>query len=220
MLRDYLKNDFDIYACPDGWYTKATFMTKWGGAYYGDHWPFEVNWASPMSSNGGLVDYRTGYLLLPHRLIRGDVAGDPYGGNGTRVGQNCSPAGVAQTDKPGEVAKTASDLPELHLLADNNIFANRIWWGDCSFPPQGGTCGVAANHLGTSFKGMQGYANACVPYVSVPNIGREENPLEMPLGMNRSRIDARTKWLPWQDWDYYKYNVFHVPGSDDNWHAF
>ena len=34
LLRDYLKNDFDVATCPDGWYTKDDFLQPWDGGSF------------------------------------------------------------------------------------------------------------------------------------------------------------------------------------------
>lgn len=215
VMRDYLKNDFDVYVCPDGWYTKANMVTRWSGVTSvmgpgnygsgaGDTWWEFTN---------ALISYRSGYLWLPHRHNNVQFAATPCAGGPIRV-----------TDTPGSVAKTASDIPDLLVAADFNYFAGHYYAG-CGQPsafPGPSKCGVAANHNASSYKQLAGWDSACMPQVFPPNIGRQENPMSMPLGQNRSRIDARTTWLPWQDWSYYRWSpVYYEPSySRVQWCSF
>ena len=50
MMRDYLKNDYDLAICPGGWYGLDDLMHKWDGA-----------------RPGGLYSDKMGYLWLIHR---------------------------------------------------------------------------------------------------------------------------------------------------------
>lgn len=52
LMRDYLKNDFDVAACPDGWYTKDDLLQPWDG-----------------KGIGTLYSEKMGYLWLPHRDV-------------------------------------------------------------------------------------------------------------------------------------------------------
>ena len=209
VMRDYLKNDFDIYVCPDGFYKRNNMMTKWSGvitAYIGpgDHGSGDTGW----EYTDALCAYRVGYLWLPHRHIpvyqtAASLCGGP----------------VDTDDRPGDISKTASDLPELLMLADMNQFQLHSYAG-CGQPADLTQCGVAANHNASSYKQIPGFRSACSPKIFPPNIGREENPIEMPLGQNRVRIDARTTWLPWQDWGYYTWSNWDVSYSRCEWHSF
>ena len=192
MMRDYLKNDMDVYVCPDGWYSKDQWITKWNG--YQDVYGPGIIWEGDSDS---LISYHVGYNWLPHRWQSEPQTAHACGG----------PVNV--TDDPGRVAKTASESPELQVLSDFNIFSveYNAGCGQGAAPGPGGRCGVGGNHVGTSYKGLRSNETACTPDVFPPNIGREENPAQMPLGQNSSRIDARTKWVPWQDWEYYRYST-------------
>ena len=206
MMRDYLKNDMDIYVCPDGWYGKSDWIVKWSGYDWGGGtglgpWDTRgVDWASK------LLSYRTGYLWLPHRFIY-TAGGQPA--------KSCGP--VPDQDSPGKVSKSASDIPELLILTDFTYFTGRLN-DDCPGLDPGG-CGIGANHIATSWRKMPLVNSDCTPPVYPPNIGREENPLQMPLGMNRARIDARTTWKPWQDWEYFKHE-FGWSSVNDFWHSY
>ena len=208
VMRDYLKNDMDIYSCPDGWFPRREFMKKWG-SFPIDAWvgpavsgvPFRWNFSSSLN------DWRTGYQWLPHRPPThtqpdGTVGGDYLGS-----------WGVVPTDGPGDIAKTASDLPSLYMIADYSTMQDRYY--TVSGCPPCGSCGggsgcaagFAGNHTTAGFRGGPASESACMPCLFPPNIGREENPMEMPLGQNRGRIDARVKWTAWQDMRYYHYAV-------------
>ena len=124
VLRDYLKNDTDIYVCPDGWYSQGDFIKKWDGCwgtggYYGPWCNSDVryyNWTST------LCTYRTGYLWLSHRAT-----------SGTRCFCGACSASDPPLDMPGDIPKTASDKPDLLVLADFNYYADR-WYPDCPGP--------------------------------------------------------------------------------------
>ena len=188
VLRDYLKNDFDIYVCPDGWWGSDSILKKWDGAYdvaMGPcDWGAQGGGANYFMWTKCLIDWQTGYLWLPHRTPT------PH-----RFAQ-----GIPVTDTVGAIAKTASEKPSLLLIADYNYYSDR-WYVEPGCGERGGH-GVAANHNATSYRKLPVYESTCLPRIFPPNIGREENPDEMPLGMNRGRIDARITWVPWQDWSY------------------
>lgn len=207
VMRDYMKNDMDIISCPDGWFPTRKFMNKWNGqssnAYIGPavYGPSGDVWSFPSSLN----DWRTGYAWLPHRPISYSPLGGAYLGNWSAI----------PTDKAGDIAKTASDLPSLLMIADYATIQDR-YYDVPGCPPNGsggGTgcrAGLASNHTMTGYRGGPASESACMPCVFPPNIGREENPNDMPLGMNRGRIDARVTWLPWQDWRYLHYATYGV----------
>ena len=50
LMRDFLKNDFDVSACPDGWYAAKDFMHRWDA-----------------KDPAGLYSEKMGYLWLPYR---------------------------------------------------------------------------------------------------------------------------------------------------------
>ena len=203
VMRDYLKNDFDIYACPDGWFKKSDFMKKWNGGssnlYVGPSVYGPYYWDFTSSLN----DWRTGYQWLPHRPISYSPLGAGYIGAWT----------AEPTDKPGDIAKSASDLPSLLIIADYATLQDR-YYDVAGCPPgaRSGGClaGIAANHTMSGYRGGRASESACMACVFPPNIGREENPNDMPLGMNRGRIDARVKWVAWQDWRYLHYATYGV----------
>ena len=209
VMRDYLKNDFDVYVCPDGWYKKSDMVFKWSGGYGTIAGP--VNYPSGDSGwdfTDGLASYKSGYLWLAQRYIPAyTTAASLCGGP------------VNTTDKPGDIARTASDLPALLIICDMNSFHLHSSAG-CGRPANLSQCGVAGNHMATSYKQIPGFFSACTPEIFPPNIGREENPLHMPLGQNHSRIDARTTWVPWQNWNYYRWSNWDVSYSRSEWHSF
>ena len=208
MMRDYLKNDFDIYACPDGFYKKSDFLRKWDGTVSGMGpipWPVGSSWYE----GAGLIMYKTGYLWLPHRDVGGAYP--------TCASQCGGP--ITTDDNPGEVSKTASDLPSLLVIGDFSLFGHR-YFNVCSGLGSS-VCGVIANHNASSHKQLEGYMTTCMPQIFPPGIGREENPMEMPLGQNVSRIDARTTWGPFQDWRYYRFSSYdHGSDYGFGWHGF
>ena len=205
-MRDYLKNDWDIYACPDGWFRKADFLGKWGGTYGVTY--FGPNDASSWETSNALYSGRTGYLWLPHRaLTRPSASADGI----------CAVSGF--DDTPGEIAKTASDLPGLLVLADFAYGQGR-WYNRCpgtfgsGAGSDGSGCGLGSNHIASSYKQLPLWATNCAPSIYPPNIGREEDPLVMPLGSNRVRIDARTTWKAFQDWRHFRWSTGY------HWHSF
>ena len=197
VMRDYLKNDFDIYVCPDGWWTKANMLGKWNGRTH-------VTWG-PKNNNSqndgeGLYSPRAGYQWLPHRAVT-QLTADTIG----RVCDTGAGVGPTMTDQPGDIAKSASGSPELLLLADYNLFGNR---NSAICPSPTSNCGVAANHGGSEARALPVIGSNCIVQLTMPDLVREANPAHLPLGMNRSRIDARTKWLPFQDWDFFKWSPY------------
>ena len=169
VFRDYLKNDFDVAYCPDGWWEK-------NGVLFGKD--FYFNWHS-------------GYLYLPHRSCEDDQG---YGANRAQY----------STDRCKDVAKTASDKPDLMIWADFNLRLESDGdpWDDK----------LACNHLATQERAYPSWAVAQpgtgVLWGSWPGgVGvalptyDEYDPDRQPLGVNRSRIDCRTEWVPWQDCD-------------------
>ena len=207
MMRDYLKNDFDIYICPDGWYGKSDMLGKWTGCVgHGLMGPScTCLGAMGLDCEDALVTYRTGYLWLPHRANTACVFA-----NCTARFCNAGP----MTDDPGEVAKSASGAPELLVLADYNFFTYH-GVGDCPTPPvNANNCGVAANHNGSDYRRLPSLGSNCAPRITIPDIMREADPRAMPLGMNKSRIDARTKWQAFQDWNFFRWLEYTA------WHSF
>ena len=202
MMRDHLKNNFDAYVCPDGYYSIDHLLQKWDGT---------VSEAGPMtypvSASGwggpGLLSHKTGYLWLPHRP-----------GSTGRAGE-CVPNGtVTTTDQPTHIAQTASSVPELLITADMNHVADR-YYNVTECPAKGG-CGLEANHMTPKFQGLPIWETACLTPVFPPNIGKQEDPKTMPAGMNRARLDARVGWLGWKDWQYFRW-AFHPSAG---WHSF
>ncbi len=200
VLRDYVKNDVDVYVCPDGWYTRADFITKWYAGL------IDARFGPNLWTNPGLATYKSGYFWLPHR----DAVTGPlwFPIPGAVCGNT-----VPDQDTPGAIAKTASGKPTLLIMSDYDEFSTRAR-NDCAGQTTDG-CGITANHNASEYKQLPGMRSNCQPQVFPPNIGRLENPEQMPLGRNSSRIDARTTWLPWQDWQYYKYGT-----NYDEWASF
>jgi prepilin-type N-terminal cleavage/methylation domain-containing protein len=218
LMRDYMKNDWDVAVCPDGFYTKESFLQKWPGPVaYNYYCPYLV-----IGMYGSPNEGQIGYIWLPHRPVSGS----------STAATNCSstPTPMQVSDTPGEISKTASDLPSLLVSVDWNHFGGRYYDG-CGVGSCGGGqggCGVLANHPATSYRGLiRGGSgtldSGCLRPVYPPNIGRMENPFEMPLGQNRSRIDARTEWKPWQDWKYFAYSRYNggsASCADATWYSF
>ena len=210
LMRDYLKNDMDIYSCPDGWFPRRGFMKKWDGQITAWMGPVETGVPYTWNFTASLNDWRTGYQWLAQRATSMSQVPGP---NSRPYGWNWGPAQMA-TDTAGDIAKTASDLPSLMIIADLAKMEDRYYTVPGCPPPGssggGGGCeaGVTANHMMTGYKGGPAAESSCSPCIYPPNIGREENPIEMPLGMNRGRLDCRVKWLPFQDWRYY-HHVIH-----------
>ena len=203
MMRDYLKNDFDVAACPDGYYSIDDYFTPWDGTV--DY--VEAGPTADMFEGPGLLSYKAGYLWLPNRYASWDV-----------TATNCDPGGgIVPTDTPGNIAKSMFDKPDLLIVADFNFFAQRRNYhsGFGCPPADDATCGVIANHNSSTLSQLPGVMTSCMPLVFPPNIGSQENPDQMPLGMNRARIDARVTWVPWQDWAYYNW----AP-HPRQWHSF
>ena len=183
MMRDYMKNDFDVAYCPDGWWSAGQLKKKYGG--------IGSCWGAP---NIGGTLFRddtfsnTGYLWLPHRDsettyvdVDGQICLTSVGG------------GYTPTDNHQAVARTASGKPDLLILADY-IQTHAQWAGGY----QDFAC-LAANHGGSDFKGTS-RGDSCADWVPFrPDLDEANNPDIMPLGSNSARIDCRTTWKSWQD---------------------
>ena len=183
MLRDYLKNDVDVVICPDGWYDRRDMMIPWltNGT--------QCDWGNGYTALAMGVSHgwkEQGYVWLPHR---------PWNRLTECLGQ-CGPSTPNQ-DKPQDIAFTASDTPELLVTADY-----------CQATCDGGSCYlgqacVVANHSQTGFRhgppiGCGTCESIGLPYYDAA-VPEGNNPGQMPLGVNRSRIDCRVTWVPWQD---------------------
>ena len=195
LMRDYLMNDFEAYTCPDGWFEKSDFLTKWSGA--------ASEWAGPARFPGEPTQYdfkdalnhwRTGYLWLPHRH-----PGWP------KAAQCEKGVSMPSTDKPELVARTVMDEPGLPVMADFHVFHDRHFRVP-GCPPPGG-CGLAGNHSNSPFRRAPTNESSCLPRVFPPDIAAQAGSKDMPAGMNRSRLDARVDWVRFADWDYYRYVV-------------
>ena len=169
MMRDYLKNDWDIWVCPDGWWDRSTMLTKWDGCTGSCLWNILVK-----------DDGSTGYGWLPHRVNSYSPCSE-----GTYA--------VIPDDKPRKIAKTASDKPDLLVCIDyiHGHGASAPWGG----PP---VC-LSGNHMASPVDRLpRDYP--CINWPHYNPLQREvNNPEDMPLGSNRSRIDCRTTWTPFQD---------------------
>ena len=199
MLRDYLKNDFDVVICPDGWYDRRDMMIPWvtDGT--------QCDWGNGEAAlcMGQMVPAwkAQGYVWLPHRPWR-NITSCPF---------QCS-AGTPSQDKAQDIAFTASDTPELLVTADYSQVT--CDGGPCYL---GQSC-VVSNHSQTGFRhgAPIGVGATCesigLPYFDPAN--REaNNPGQMPLGVNKSRIDCRVTWVPFQDavmhcWPQYTANLW------------
>lgn len=199
VLRDYLKNDVDIMICPEGYATREDMFVRWDGSLVGSY-------RCKLYDHAGKV----GYLWLPHRrpspsTIIGNACNDGGGG---------APA----ADKVADIAHTASDLPSLLMMSDWNHFGSR-YYADCGVPAQTG-CGLLANHYQGKMPAYRkvGVETGCMPQVFPPKIGTKEDAAQMPMGLNESRIDARSTWVPWQNWNYFKWGETRN-SKDGYWHA-
>ena len=196
VMRDYMKNDWDVYICPDGWYTISDLLKKWSGCTSGAG-P-ACNCISGYVCADCLENFRSGYQWLPHRPPT-----VPSGGT-------CSVA--AYDDRPEEIPKTASDKPGLLVLADFNYWSDRWYATDthherhCTPSSDRSPCGMGANHIATSYKKLPLVESNCQIRMNPPDVMRTMNPDKVPLGQNVSRIDARTKWIPFQDWRLFRWS--------------
>ena len=181
VMRDYLKNDWDINFCPDGWFEPGNTLNK--------------NVFAPQLS---------GYMYLAHLLPPGSPV--TYS---TYVPFNCTAnpfTGAAgnQTFRAKDTPKTASDKPSLVCSVDYNWYWNQdfprtganhvgtshkvldpVWW-PCPPAPQ-----LARYGSWEFYPAMDFY-----------------DPDSLPLGSNRGRIDCRVQWKGVQDFDFYMLCLF------------
>ena len=108
---------------------------------------------------------------------------------------------MPSTDEPRLVAKTASDKPDLLVLADYTWTNARGGpWGACA--PEGDGVKIFANHNASPVESNRRcYAEdaACAGVPFYPCALAAAIPEDMPLGSNRARIDCRTTWKAFQD---------------------
>ena len=195
MMRDYLKNDFDVWICPDGYWNREP-STQQGGYWGGNRVGPLTKWGdtsrtwdcnSPKKACCSLYyPAFAPYLWLPHRWNAADI---PSCGGATPGG----PFTVA--DKAQLVAKASSGRPSLLVQTDYIEF----YEASISYVPQPWGC-VFANHMGSSLK--QNFDSSCVgmPHLTLGDNWRSANNTEdLPLGGNRSRLDCRVTWVPMQD---------------------
>ena len=181
MMRDYLKNDFDVAVCPDGWYSKGQLIRPWGNpdvAYPGGCYT---------STGIGNTLFRdqlfanTGYFWLVHR---------DAGTNRTCLA-NAGP--FDHSDHPDAVARRGSATPDLLVVADYFLFHER-WSGGY----QADVC-LSSNHTGTDYRGAT-RGDDCSGWAPfTPTDPEVNNPDIMPLGTNVTRIDCRATWRPFNN---------------------
>ncbi len=172
-------------------------LGKWNGTFDGTTWG-PKNGTSQDDGNG-LYTPQSGYQWLPHRAVTQATA--------DTAGRVCGPTPPVMTDQPGDIAKTASAKPDRLVLADYNIYSGR----SNAYCPGATTpdCGVAANHGGSDNRALPVVESNCIVALSMPDLVRTANPEEIPLGMNRARIDARTIWVPFQDWNHFRWSPYY-----------
>ena len=205
MMRDYLKNDFSTYVCPDGLFTVDDLLQKWDGTI-SDEGPIRLaGTASGFAFDGpGLFSYKVGYLWLPHRNESVGSAGECAVGAGS----------IPTTDQMSDVARTSTDVPEVLVTADMNYFGDRHYAVE-GCPAKGG-CGMMANHMPVRLEPRRLWEAACLVEIFPPQVVSDQNRDKMPTGMNQARLDGRVAWLPWEKWDYFRWAYHAMAG----WHSF
>ena len=188
MFRDYLKNDRDIVVCPDGWFSVDQMFKKYQGTTLCDS-AFALSFILGGRNvfTGGPGAPGIGYWWLPHRpgwqvgTITVDYPAQPCTGS------------VFNSDGPMDVARRASSLPELLITTD------MIFWQ----PYMAGGPHIFSNHQATDVTGLM-FRDTTAPHFDPCN--KDDNiPTQMPLGSNRSRIDCKVTWAPFQDIDAFRY---------------
>ena len=180
MLRDYLKNDTDIAVCPDGWFSPDKVFRQFEGTTPCDSDIALILTTGRNPLTGTSLAPGIGYWWLPHRP-------------GWKVGtitvnypaQPCT-GQVFNSDGPVDVAKRVSALPELLVTTDV------IFWQ----PYMPGGPHIFSNHQGTDVVGLS-FRDTTAPHFDPCN-AEANNPNDMPLGSNRSRLDCRVTWEPIQ----------------------
>ena len=195
MMRDYLKNDWDVWMCPDGYWEKDTVnLTAWGG--YAAIMPWgggDGGWGPSGPCGGSLfILVAANYLWMPHRELSFESV-------------HCShpegPFEAYEWNKPEATVHRASDKPEL-LVQTDLINPHSAYVG--GYTPDG--C-YLANHMTQSTRGQYG-GNPCQgqPIVGLGLYWQANtNPDFLPLGSNRSRLDARVTWVPMQEVQFFRY---------------
>ena len=210
MLRDYLKNDFDIYVCPDGWADKNRVLTKWDGSMFSAGWPISPAW-----NGAGLMSIYSGYNWLAQRLPPVTaVVGCSNSYPELTVPGN-------QLDRIEDIARKTSDKPDLFIISDFQYYGCR---SECSWsrnpacdPGDPESNGLAANHMGAGPQNLSFFCGNCPLPITLPDPILDMNPDRAPLGNNRSRIDARTVWQPFQDWNFFRYPMRPNAAGDTYW---
>ena len=179
MMRDYMKNDFDVVMCPDGWVGRNDLLTK-----------YETN---IMHLRVLKDEWASSYLWMPHRDTVGAIARAQSRGG-------CFPwvsgGPVTTQDTPDAVARTASGRPTLLISVDFNG-AVVPWLGGYASR----AC-VAGNHAATDFRHRVSFMSSqeCLYETEYdPAVPEASDPDRLPLGVNTSRIDCRVTWGPWQN---------------------
>ena len=127
-----------------------------------------------------------GYLWLPHRANR----------EGTVIG------GIRpQADGRKDIARTSRAKPRLLITVDFNL-------GVLDDAPP--TQAMAANHSGAD---IQDQAVSSWPLFD-PSNAFATDPDDLPLGINRARVDGVVAWQPFQDVEYLRYSGQSSPPAD------
>ena len=196
LMRDYLKNDFDITVCPDGWWDRAALLQKFPGPY-GECYPPD-----------NIIMRAHTYFWLPHRRLSA---------------QNCFCGGIYPApdcvqDRPENIARTASGTPELLIVADF------LGWGDWYAGVGPGDAYIVGNHPNTAARGgfnYSGFGGTAGPDALTyydPCSPASSPPEDLPMGSNRTRIDCRTTWVPWQDLEKFRWGWRPSTGGSATFH--
>ena len=180
VIRDYLKNDYDVFHCPDGFFSKTGYrrlLDKVDGPP-GSMWDFDIGFPT--------------YFWLPHRTKNAAVEWCACGGTGGSDADCIS-------DRPKDICKTASDKPELLVMTDFVQYGmygydGSTWIGRPSVEDSW----IRANHSANPTKDV-GYWEGEVGTYYNPCLPAGVDPDNLPLGSNASRIDCRVTWTPFQN---------------------
>lgn len=192
VMRDYLKNDVEVYICPDGFFEKSDLYVKN---------PNQLACRALMMDRGG------SYLWLPHRGTPSEL--NVPGG---------IPCTASYVDQDRDITHRSVDKPSQLLQVDLIIWGDRDWTdpvplhdgmqanhSNSSIRGRSGTCGDFVCSWG------QGGALRLVQFD--PRNKDQNNPEDMPLGSNQCRVDGRVVWKPWQDVEVFRWNV-----GGNGWH--
>ena len=192
VVRDYLKNNTQVLACPAGWYDHDAIIHVCDGAGWGP------GGAAP-ARTGLTADGSVGYLWLPHRAPSANPCQ-----RGARSG------GVACADPFADVAHLSRDRPEVTLIVDLIYAVGRgaseavlgtrpivLYFNHAPAGVKGGVLRSDSDHP----------AAKDVPHYDPFDTSANDS-AGMPLGSNACRLDGVVRWTPFADLPSARYATF------------